>query len=87
MSILSGLSKGLSKKAAIAGGDINAAREIKLSPSERSFFEEVHGNEADRVELMEEVPSFKIKDGTVQVLEADLDKSKDYNKNCVKEFL
>ena len=46
---------------------------IKATPAEKKYFEELLGNKANREELLEEVPSFKMEEGQISVTSGDID--------------
>ena len=46
---------------------------VKVTPAEQAFFDEVLGNEVNRAELLEAVPSLAVKDGSLSVAAEDID--------------
>ena len=54
--------------------DEGTARQINLTEVENRFFGELLGNEANRADLLEVVPSLKIEDGRLSVAQQDIDR-------------
>ena len=72
MGVGTAVAKTLTKSSDIAGGQVNVTRVTELTPSENKFFSTVMENEPDRIELLEQVPSAKLKEGKLEVLDSDL---------------
>ena len=51
---------------------------VKLTQKETEFFDELLGNEANRAELLEEVPSLKIVDGRLSIEPTDIQNLNDF---------
>lgn len=70
-------------KVMIEGQGADAIFSVKATPSETRHFEELLGNQANREELLEEVPSFKLEDGRISIAEKDLAAFDKFNQGSV----